>query len=309
MQRVVVDPEVPAEVAELFRRNARLLSRVRAGWQPAPVPVREDRRGIAPKVRIVILSGVLLGLLAMNIGRIPFFLIGMLAFVALIGTIAAQQFPDAGEGDEDGDAGDYEISRHAHWYEGRYLLPEDFDDAAGPLLERAGRAVDTVMRSRINALGMLDDVRNSVMLPAEEWQIARLLAKLSALRGEHRDLLYGGSTPEVAAAMAPLERALAASEAAVVARVEALERYARHVTEAERALRAHEQIEQLRERLPRYEELLAETGADSAAVPEIDRLAGDAGRLERALRDSVRSAHEAFRHLDGPPGDGPSVLG
>ncbi|MGV9597750.1 hypothetical protein ACWDR1_13865 [Streptosporangium sandarakinum] len=307
MQRVIVDPEVPAEVAELFRRNARLLSRVRAGWQPAPVPAREERRARAPKVRIVVLSGVLLGLLAVNIGRLPFFLIGMLAFVALIGTLASRQFPEGGE--EDDDADDHEISRHAHWYEGRYLLPEDFDDAAGPLLERAGQAVDTVMRSRVNALGMLDDVRNSVMLPAEEWQIARLLAKLSALRGEHRDLLYGGSTPEVTAAMAPLERALAASEAAVVARVEALERYARHVTEAERALRAHEQIELLRERLPRYEELLAETGADSAAVPEIDRLAGDAGRLERALRDSLRSAHEAFRHLDGPPGDGPSVLG
>ncbi|MEU6740247.1 hypothetical protein [Streptosporangium sandarakinum] len=307
MQRVTVDPEVPAEVAELFRRNARLLSRIRAGWQPAPVPERGERKARAPKIRVVVLSGVLLGLLAMNIGRLPFFLIGMLAFVALIGTLASQQLPEGGE--EDDDADDHEIARHAHWYEGRYLLPEDFDDAAGPLLERAGQAVDTVMRSRVNALGMLDDVRNSVMLPAEEWQIARLLAKLSALRGEHRDLLYGGSTPEVTAAMAPLERALAASEAAVVARVEALERYARHVAEAERALRAHEQIERLRERLPRYEELLAETGADSAAVPEIDRLAGDAGRLERALRDSLRSAHEAFRHLDGPPGDGPSVLG
>ncbi|MGV9779752.1 hypothetical protein ACWDS7_48080, partial [Streptosporangium sp. NPDC003464] len=101
------------------------------------------------------------------------------------------------------------------------------------------------------------------------------------------------------AAMAPLERALAASEAAVVARVEALERYARHVSEADRALRAHDQIELLRARLPRYEELLAESGADAGSVPEIGRLAEDADQLERALRDSVRSAHEAFRHLDG----------
>lgn len=101
--------------------------------------------------------------------------------------------------------------------------------------------------------------------------------------------------------MAPLERALTASETAVTARVEALERYASNVAEADRALHAHDQIEQLRARLPRYEELLAESGADTFAVPEIGRLSEDAGHLEQALRDSVRSAHEAFRHLDGPP--------
>ncbi|WP_211263917.1 hypothetical protein [Streptosporangium amethystogenes] len=71
------------------------------------------------------------------------------------------------------------------------------------------------------------------------------------------------------------------------------------MSDAERALRAHEQIEILRSRLPRYEELLAESGADAFAVPEIGKLTEDAGHLEQALRDSVRSAHEAFRHLDG----------
>ncbi|MEU4538119.1 hypothetical protein AB0G15_25020, partial [Streptosporangium sp. NPDC023825] len=102
---------------------------------------------------------------------------------------------------------------------------------------------------------------------------------------------------------------LAASEAAVLARVEALERYAGHVADAERALRAHDQIEALRARLPRYEELLAESGADAFAVPEIGRLAEDAGHLEQALRDSVRSAHEAFRHLDGPAATSPGGPG
>ncbi|MEU4329736.1 hypothetical protein [Nonomuraea dietziae] len=97
----------------------------------------------------------------------------------------------------------------------------------------------------------------------------------------------------------PLERALLSSEAAVAARVEALERYAGHVAEAERAYHAHGQIEELRARLPRYEELVAESGADGFAVPEISRLSEDADRLERALRRSVSSAHEAFRYLDG----------
>ncbi|MFC7650189.1 hypothetical protein ACFQX6_65010 [Streptosporangium lutulentum] len=129
---------------------------------------------------------------------------------------------------------EHDLYQQARWYEGRYLLPEDFDHDAGLLLDRVQQAIDFILRSRVNALGMLDDVRNSVMLPAQEWEIARLLTKLSALRTEHHDFMYGGSSPEVAAAMAPLERALAASEAAVVARVEALERYAGHVSEADR---------------------------------------------------------------------------
>jgi hypothetical protein len=103
----------------------------------------------------------------------------------------------------------------------------------------------------------------------------------------------------VAAVVEPLDRALANSEAAVVARVEALERYAGHVAEAERANHARSQIEELRARLPRYEELLAESGADALAVPEIEKLAQDADALERLLRKSVSSAHEAFRYLEG----------
>ncbi|MGW4800184.1 hypothetical protein ACWEPC_47980, partial [Nonomuraea sp. NPDC004297] len=69
------------------------------------------------------------------------------------------------------------------------------------------------------------------------------------------------------------------------------------VADAERAYRARNQIERLSAKLPRYEELLAESGADRAAVPELSRLSDDADRLEQALRDSVSSAHEAFRHL------------
>ncbi|MEV1179618.1 hypothetical protein AB0J09_65700, partial [Nonomuraea sp. NPDC049784] len=66
-----------------------------------------------------------------------------------------------------------------------------------------------------------------------------------------------------------------------------------------RAYRARHQIERLSAKLPRYEELLAESGADGSAVPELSRLSDDADRLEQALRESVSSAHEAFRHLRG----------
>ncbi|MGC5010518.1 hypothetical protein ACLQ2R_07095 [Streptosporangium sp. DT93] len=281
-----------------------MLSRIRAGWSPEPpsppsrLPSRFLQSGGA-------LSALALMVLLFFDVRLLFFAVALLFFVVFVGLLAARE-PVESESEEG------ELYREARWYEGRYLLAEDFDHEAGRLLDRTQQSIDFILHSQVNATGLLDDARNSVMLPAQEWEIARLLAKISALRNEHRDFVYGGSTPEVAAAMAPLERALTASEAAVTARVEALERYAGHVADAERALRAHEQIAVLRSRLPRYEELLAESGADAFAVPEIGRLAEDAGHLEQALRDSVRSAHEAFRYLDGPagppspPGDEPA---
>ncbi|MFC4056852.1 hypothetical protein ACFOWE_01005 [Planomonospora corallina] len=293
MQYVAVDPEVPAEIAELFRRNVSLLSRIRAGWTPEPevAPSRLPQIGGAVAAIVLASSVFLAGGMHISV-----FITALLLFVVFIGHVVTRDPLETESTEQD-------VHRNARWYEGRYLLPEDFDAPAEELRERTRRAVDHVLRSQVNAAGMLDDARNSLMLPAQEWEIARLLAKLSALRGEHRDLA-GDGAPEVAAAMEPLERALAASEAAVVARVEALERYAAHVAEAERAFLAHQRIELLRSRLPRYEELLAETGADAFAVPEIDHLARDAGQLEQALRASIRSAHEAFRYLDGPPPEG-----
>ncbi|GAA3104719.1 hypothetical protein [Streptosporangium carneum] len=296
LRRVAVDPEVPMDVANLFRQRGPLLSRIRAGWSPEPPAATTKVPAGVLQAFAAASGGLLVSLLLVKMGQVVLFVFSLLVFVVFVGLLAARDADPL-----EGESADHELYGHARWYEGRYLLPEDFDQGAGQLLGRAQRAVDSVLGSRVNAMGMLDDMRNAVMLPAQEWEIARLLAKLSALRSEHRELAYGGSTPEVAAALAPLERALAGSEAAVVARVEALERYAGHVAEAERALNAHEQIEVLRARLPRYEELLAESGADAFAVPELDHLAQDAGRLEQALRDSVRSAHEAFRHLDGPP--------
>ncbi|MER6005211.1 hypothetical protein ABT120_42160 [Nonomuraea angiospora] len=293
---VVVDPGVPPEVAGLLRANAPLLSRIRAGWVP-PAETPPSRRKspssamlLAATPFVVALMGLLL---ASPFAPAGFVLLGTYVFIVLVKIASMSEVP------EDDRPQERAVYEQARWYDGRYLLLEDFDPEARAVLVRAQRAIGSVLRSHVNAEGLLDDARNAVMLPAQEWEIARLLAKLSALRLEHRELLARGIAPEVAAVIEPLERALVNSEAAVVARVEALERYAGHVAEAERAYHARGQIEELRARLPRYEELLAESGADKLAVPEIERLTEDADVLERTLRRSVRSAHEAFRYLEG----------
>ncbi|MFI7444538.1 hypothetical protein [Nonomuraea indica] len=284
------------DVAGSLRANAPLLVRIRSGWVPPATPPEPPRRGPS-SVGLLAATPVVLAVMALlldsPVAPAGFAVLGGFLLVVLLKMTsmnepAERERPHARR-----------VYEQARLYDGRYLLPEDFDREAADALGRAQRAIGTVLRSHVNAEGLLDGARNAVLLPEQEWEIARLLAKLSALRAEHRALLARGVAPEVAAVVQPLERALADSEAAIVARVEALERYAAHVTEAERAYHARGQIEELRTRLPRYEELLAESGADSLSVPEIERLAQDADQLERLLRRSVSSAHEAFRYLEG----------
>ncbi|WP_336206420.1 hypothetical protein [Nonomuraea sp. LPB2021202275-12-8] len=280
----------------MLRANAPLLSRIRAGWvPPAGVPAERRRRSpssVALLATTPVIIAAMAVLLETAIAPVGFILLGAFVFVVLVKIASINEVPEHHRPHE------REVYERARRFEGRFLLPGDFDEQAARVLGRAQRAVGSVLRSHVNAEGLLDDTRNAVMLPEQEWEIARLLAKLSALRTEHRELIDRGIAPEVEAVVQPLENALTNSEAAVVARVEALERYAGHVAEAERAYHARSQIELLRARLPRYEELLAESGADALAVPEIERLAQDADDVERALRRSVSSAHEAFRYLE-----------
>ncbi|GGK79847.1 hypothetical protein Sme01_45980 [Sphaerisporangium melleum] len=294
----IVDPELPDDVAGLLRGNARMLSRVRAGW--IPPPPAELEKSPMRRLRILIAGGVWLALVALLIAGLIDRVVFTFLFALVLLTYLLTRGGEVGDEDERPDDAERRVYEHARRYQGRYLLPEDFDLASRELLMRTRSAVSFVLRSRVHREGLLDDVRDAVVLPAQEWDIARLLAKLSALRTEHNEIVGATTTRELSAVTAPLERALAAGEAAVVARVKAVERYARHVAEAERAYQARDQIEALHARLPRYEDLLAEAGSDRMAVPELRALAEDAERLEEALRESVRSARHAFRHLDGP---------
>ncbi|MGA4988290.1 hypothetical protein [Nonomuraea bangladeshensis] len=302
---MVVDPQIPPDDAQVLRQSRRVLVKMRQGWAPQPRRASPGaHRGMVGVFAGVVFFGLLLGLGAAirGLGLLVLVLFGIPMVIVLF---ARQDL--SGDDEDDTEREAYELLR---WHEGHYVLLDDLDESARRLLARAQRAVATVTGSRVNTEGLLDDARNAVMLPAEEWEIARLLAKLSALRAKHRETVSRGLTPEVEAVAEPLARALDGSEDAVLARVEALERYAANVTEAERAYLAHEQIEELRGRLHQYEELVAETGADGFAVPELNRLAADADRLEQALRRSVSSAREAFRYLDpGAPKEVPGAPG
>ncbi|GAA2211568.1 hypothetical protein GCM10009850_070280 [Nonomuraea monospora] len=293
MADVVVDPEVPPDDAQLLRDSRQVLIKMRHGWTPQPRPsVSSAHRRMMMAFAGAAFFGLLMGFgsPARGLGLLMMVLFGIPLVIVLF---VRNDVPE-----DDEDAYEREVYDQLRWYEGRYVLTDDLDESSARLLARAQRAIAAVTGSRVNAEGLLDDVRNGVMLPAQEWEIARLLAKLSALRAKHRETVSQGLTPEVEAVARPLARALDNSEEAVLGRVEALERYAANVADAERAYVAHHQIEELRGRMHQYEELVAETGADGFVVPELERLAADADRLEQALRRSVTSAQEAFRHLE-----------
>ena len=214
MQRVVVDPEVPRDVAELFRRNGPLLSRLRAGRVPRENGARVPRAllGTFGASVAVAAGGLALGDSPLSVSAAALtVLIGLYLIIVTVVYLAeeavahrlrrARPVPEhAGVAGALPDPGGLRPRRQA-------------PARPGPAGDRLHRALPGQRDGQV-----LDSVRNSVMLPAEEWEIARLLTKLSALRVKHRHLARGGRSPEVVAAMAPLERALAASEAAVLKR-------------------------------------------------------------------------------------------
>jgi hypothetical protein len=175
----------------------------------------------------------------------------------------------------------------------RYHTPEEFDDPSRELLHRAQAAVDAVLESEVHKEGLLDSVDNKVTLPQQEWEIGQVLARQTALRREQEQILAPGAEPEVEAALKPLRRKLDLSVEAVTRRVEALELYADRTRAADRAFRAHRQLEEISERSHAYDELLADSVRDDLAIPAIRRLSEQSEELTRTLRSRLEDAAEA----------------
>jgi hypothetical protein len=81
-------------------------------------------------------------------------------------------------------SGEPELPKLMRRCQGRYIRPEYLDGPARDLLDRAQTAVDTVFHSHVHREGLLDDVRNTVTLPHQRWDVAQTFAELSRLRGE-----------------------------------------------------------------------------------------------------------------------------
>jgi hypothetical protein len=181
------------------------------------------------------------------------------------------------------------LGRNAVPYRDRFVVVAELPAPACALLERARRSVNVVRRSLVAQRRLLDDVANEVLLPHQVWEIARLLRTQAELQAEQDRARQGVVTPELLAVLEPQQEALNRSVAAVTARVEGLERYARRVQEADAALKARDALDNN----DKYRELLARTDDEEG----MRALAAHGDALEQTLVRSVREAIEAGRTL------------
>jgi hypothetical protein len=189
------------------------------------------------------------------------------------------------------------LRRLAIRHKDRFRVDQDFDPDSRALLLRAQRAIRRIRKSSVYGAGLLDVAENAMVLPRQEWEVARALSRVTQLRTEQAAMITQGVTPQVEEALTPMRGALDTVVVSVTSRIEALERYAAKVREADRAYRAHEQMRVLAERTGAYQELLAETVRDDLATAEIERLTRNAEALQEALSVSLDAARRAGDEL------------
>jgi hypothetical protein len=286
----VFAPDVPAEVRQLLGRKRELAIPAseppparRTAWSEPMATLGRLLAWIAASVGVWILALIVLAVIfPLDVAAWLALGLGVVGVVAT-GVIAVRAAMEPRE------------RKSARLQHGRYLLPADFDEQAAYLLVRAQRAVKSVLAAKVAEHGLLDDVKNELVLPEQLWEIGQVLREQTALRARQREVSGGMTTAELEAVLGPQREALRRSEVAMQRKVETLEQYAERVRVADAALRAEEALQDS----DRYVELLARTEptGDTAAV---QGLAEEAERLQGTLAQSIDSAREAGRTLALP---------
>ncbi|MDX6252240.1 MAG: hypothetical protein QOF10_5600 [Kribbellaceae bacterium] len=287
----VFAPEVPLKVRRLFERRPELF--VPAGQ---PRPKRQTSWSIEPGATF----GSLLVWLAVCVGGWILALIifaitlptAVAAWAALaLAAVAVVMTAGVAASSAIEDRGHKTVRLH----HGKYLLAEDFDEHSGRLLGRAQRAVKTVLGATVTQRGLLDEVKNELVLPEQLWDMGQVLHEQSVLRARQREVARGMATAELDAVLGPQRRALSRSVDAIKRKVELLERYADRVRSADAALRAEAALDDG----DRYIELLARTepAGDTSVV---QGFADEAASLHDTLARSIDAARDAGRTLALP---------
>jgi hypothetical protein len=287
----VFAPDVPDGVRRLYERRPELF--VPAGQ---PRPKRQTSWSVAPGNTFgtllvwlaVCVGGWILALIIMA-ATLPAEVAGWtavalagVAMVATGGVLVKSVVEDRG----------HKAVRLEH---GKYLLPDDFDDEAGRLLGRAQRAVKTVLEATVTRRGLLDEMKNDLVLPEQLWDIGQVLHEQSVLRARQREVAKGMKTAELDAVLGPQRRALALSVEAIRRKVDLLDRYADRVRSADAALRAEAALEDG----DRYIELLART-EPAGDTTVVQGFAEEATALHDTLTRSINAARDAGRTLALP---------
>ena len=287
----VFAPDVPVEVRRLFERKPDLF--VPAG---RPKPKRKTSWSEAPGSTF----GSLLVWLAVCVGG---WILALIIFASTLPTavaawaslVLAAVAVVATGAVVVSSAVENRSQKAVRLQHGKYLLAEDFDEESGRLLARAQRAVKSVLGATVTQRGLLDDVKNELVLPEQLWDIGQVLHEQSVLRARQRDVARGMATAELETVLGPQRRALARSVDAIKRKVELLERYADRVRAADAALRAEAALEDG----DRYIELLART-EPAGDTTVIQGFADEAAGLRETLTRNIEAARAAGRTLALP---------
>jgi hypothetical protein len=189
----------------------------------------------------------------------------------------------------------HEMDHAAALYHRRYVCPpQDLDVEARQAWQRTVLAANKTSRSDVVRQQLIDSVRVTTVLPYHLWDVAERLARLSALRISHRDILAGVAVddPDVAVVLDPQRQAHALAVADVERRVRDLEVFAARVMEADAAKRREEAVRRLADLNDVHRDLVARVGGGSD-LPE----AHDVQAVIDQANKAVRAANEAGRSL------------
>ena len=303
LRRPVVDPAIP-------RADRTLLADPRTPLTPAcqSRPVR--RRDYLPREpgrRLATVDGAAIGLTgAMMIavfGTVPL-AVGVLALqgttswesasshyallaaeIIVIITTVVFGFRIALFGQPTGKVPAEEAARTHH---GRYFTDQDFDAPGRALLRRTQDAIDAVTSSAVCRDDLLDQAAVSAALAGQEWDVAVALREQARLRARRAELRTTDAGPAAAALLGRQDEAAHLAESSIAARIEALERYAKVVRQADGAYRDWRQAAMLAELHGQHLEALARSAADEHGIADIE-----------ALAEQARAVHDVFTE---PPG-------
>ncbi len=123
----------------------------------------------------------------------------------------------------------------------------------------------------------------SVALAGQEWDVAVALREQARLRTRRAELRTTQAGPATAALLGRQDEAADLAESSIAARIEALERYAEEVRQADGAYRDWRQAAMLAELHGQHLDALARSAAHEHGIADIE-----------AMAQQARAVHDAF---------------
>lgn len=327
-ESIVIDPQVPADIRrELARAPVRRLTPFGA-TPPDVVPARRRRRKhvLTPQGRKAVTTAVTMAaFLAATITSYVLAeeyqngVLGIVGFVIMI--VWINRFIASGSAVDVARAVGWRQPRptadpsHPAWeglhavtaYHRRYVSPRrDMDAQARAVWARAVDAATMLMESEVVRLGLVDSVQVTTVLPYHLWDIAERLARLSALRVQHKAILRGvdADDPDVATLLAPQRRAQEAAGTDIEQRVRQLEVFAELVGQADAARRRERAVRKLATLNDSHAELLAHIGQNTGHDALTEQMTVDVQAIIDQADEAVRQANEVGRSLVLPERQG-----